>query len=550
MAETTPTTRPATDVQPTRERVFPRLEAGTPSRLRQQFQLPSLGQLFTVAFFGGAAFLVALALGWAGAKDSLQMFALAGLLGLIFGLSALLKPELGLFCLIFITYTNLSHVAQVSFGLPALMKPLVALIAVSVLVSRFIMRREKVTVNRTAVMLVIYNVVIILSYFVAQDKWLAREIIIDYLKDVVIFLLIINIADNEKTWVQALWVFVLSGAFLAALSSYQALTGNFGNTFFELAIADSHEITAGIDRPRVSGPLGDPNFYAQILVMALPIAIYRVLDEKRPRVKLLFGGATAVFLIAIMFTYSRGAFLDLMILAVLIALDRKVKPYYIVAGALIFFLLILPILPAEYQDRVGTLNFLSTLTESRSSQTVRSIEEASFQGRTSELLAAIEMFKDNPILGVGIGNYSVRYLEYAPRIGIDMRGQEREAHSLFFEIAANTGVLGEITFVLLLASAFVSQAKSIETFDKIGRKDLSSWVKGTRLGVLGFLITGIFLHGAFARYMWLLIGLATAAEPVAQREYLRYREAIRRRRRDAVLRGEQGDEPAQQSLKA
>jgi O-antigen ligase len=259
------------------------------------------------------------------------------------------------------------------------------------------------------------------------------------------------------------------------------------------------------------------------------------LDEKRRTPRLVFAGAAAVLLISIVATYSRGAFLDMMILAVLIALDRKVKPYYIVAGALVFFVVIVPLLPPEYQARIGTLNVLTALRQSSSAESVRSINEASFEGRTSEAIVAWQMFLDHPILGVGIGNYPHRYLEYAFRLGIDMRGQMREAHSLYLEAAATTGILGITALFALLVATFVGQAQSIKLLERIGRPDLVSWVKGTRLGVMGFLITSIFLHAAFARYLWMLLGLAAAAEVVAQREYLRFREARRRQGQMAPL---------------
>jgi hypothetical protein len=68
---------------------------------------------------------------------------------------------------------------------------------------------------------------------------------------------------------------MLSASFVSLLSTYQNLTGNTTQTFFGLANAPIHQIVDEFDSVRVTGPLDDPNFYAQTLLMVLPLTIYR-----------------------------------------------------------------------------------------------------------------------------------------------------------------------------------------------------------------------------------------------------------------------------------
>jgi hypothetical protein len=51
---------------------------------------------------------------------------------------------------------------------------------------------------------------------------------------------------------------------------------------------------------------------------------------------------------------------------------------------------------------------------------------------------------------------------------------------------------------------------------KKGREDLTIWVAGFEYGLVAYLITSIFLHGDFERYMWLIIGLVIVSYPLAQ----------------------------------
>jgi putative inorganic carbon (HCO3(-)) transporter len=495
-------------------------------RFAQSRALPAL-------IFGSLVFIVALALSWGVTQENISLFVVAGFMGLIFGLMVLLKPEYGVFFLIFFIYANLSSTFTYQFGLPSLNKPLVGLIAVSVLVSRFMMAREKVRFNITTVFMVIYGAALLISSFVAEDGQVALDGATDFIKDLIIFILIINVADNEKDWRGAMSVFLLAGTFLASLSAYQGLSGDYNNTFWDLAQPLTAQISGETERPRLTGPLGDPNFYAQILVMSLPLAIYRVLDERTRNKKLYYLYSVFVLFIAIMFTYSRGAMLALVLIAVLIAVDRKVPPHIIALTAATFFLVIVPLLPKEVSDRFSTLNFLGQLGQGTSRSSVRSVGDESFQGRTSEMIIAVQMFMDHPLVGVGFDNYPVVYQSYSKYLGIDTRTGQREAHSLYLEVGAETGLMGYIGMGGILITTILALNKASKMLLQAGRSDLNSWVKGLRLGVYGYLFTSIFLHQGFPRYLWMLLALSTAAEAVAQCELEKFqqvREEIEKRK--------------------
>ncbi|WP_410964468.1 O-antigen ligase family protein, partial [Salmonella sp. SAL4447] len=54
-----------------------------------------------------------------------------------------------------------------------------------------------------------------------------------------------------------------------------------------------------------------------------------------------------------------------------------------------------------------------------------------------------------PLLGVGPGNYQHNFQTYSRRLDLWPRQEDRQAHSLYLEIAAERGVIGLAGFALL-----------------------------------------------------------------------------------------------------
>jgi O-antigen ligase len=132
--------------------------------------------------------------------------------------------------------------------------------------------------------------------------------------------------------------------------------------------------------------------------------------------------------------------------------------------------------------------------------------------------AALAMFWDRPLTGVGFGNFPSEYPDYADDLGIDVRDTSREAHNLYLETAAETGIVG----VLMLAGIFVASFAAIAAGRRRFRRmaDLRSDGIGFAVAVslVGYLITSSFLHMAFARLVWLVIGVALAFPSLARAE--------------------------------
>jgi O-antigen ligase len=142
--------------------------------------------------------------------------------------------------------------------------------------------------------------------------------------------------------------------------------------------------------------------------------------------------------------------------------------------------------------------------------------DSSLQSRLTENLAALLVFVDHPIVGVGPGLFRAYYGEYAELVGVRVHTTERQAHNLYLGLAAETGLLGLASFLTIVTVTLRGLGRArrrlIDT-----NPGLAYILTGFLLAISSYLVTGIFLHFAFIRFFWIMLGLASAAVYIANR---------------------------------
>ncbi|MCP4683488.1 MAG: tetratricopeptide repeat protein [Desulfobacterales bacterium] len=106
---------------------------------------------------------------------------------------------------------------------------------------------------------------------------------------------------------------------------------------------------------------------------------------------------------------------------------------------------------------------------------------------------SLEMVKDRPITGFGLGNYKVFYPSYHQRIIKDkifgIEEQLHHAHNDFIQIAVERGAVGLLLFIALIVSYFVMVYR-------LRSPDISSKTRliiiGLSGGMIGFLVHAMF----------------------------------------------------------
>ena len=437
----------------------------------------------------------------------ISLYIVAALFAIVLAIAIYIHPSLGAPILIVAVFTNISR-QFTDRGLPGVIKPLVVIVAVAALVQYINLARVprgRVKTGKIETLLVLFLMVTAFSYIAADNKERAIEMIVDLAKDIVIIYCILFTLRNPNKWKQSAWIIILVTAFLCLLGGYQVISGNYSQEFFGLARV-IEDVGSYSTTHRIAGPIKEPNIWAQIVVAVVPLVIYRFIYERSIRMKLFMAAILGILLFEVLNTYSRGAYVGLAIIFIFVMMRQWRRNSGMVITGIITIITILVFLPSSYSERFRTLLQLTPSNENGI------YEEGSFRGRSSEMLTGLKMFSENPLLGVGAGNYPNNYQEYTQHIGLELSSGERDPHSLYVQILAETGIIGGLTFIgfsiLLLINLSLTR-KSVEHLSAY--QNWEPWISAIQLTIIAYLITSIFLHGAYLRYFWIFAALAISA---------------------------------------
>lgn len=408
--------------------------------------------------------------------------------------------------LAFVLYTRISDVGITYHGWPSVAQPFVILMAAVALV-----RRAPDGITRSLWRQIVpwgallaYCAVVLASAIWARDSSLALADASELAKDLLIAYIMVELFDRPWSLRLAVWAFILAGTLLAGLSVVQGLTHHYSDTFWGLAQAPVRQVTLSQNSNRAAGPIGDPNFYGLVLVALTPLVLFRVRDETARRGRLLALACLAILLGGIILTYSRGDLLTLLVIALLCVPLLGVR--WSTIGK--FLLLLAPVaalaVPASYWAR------LAILIPGMSSPTV---QDPAVVGRLGSAIVGITIFLDHPIFGVGGGNYQSVYFPYA--LHLNVPDAAAVPHDLYLQVAAETGVVGLVTFCAAMALVLWSGWRAVRVARDARSPRVAGLYASTMMALAAFLIGSLLLPHAYPRYLWMLVGLVLAASSAA-----------------------------------
>jgi putative inorganic carbon (hco3(-)) transporter len=417
-------------------------------------------------------------------------------------------PNAGLALLVFATYTRFSDVLEHVHGIPSFILPL-ALLLLGVLFMRWWFLGERIhNWERTAVLLGIYALVSFTSLFYAADDTRSQNALIEFTKNCLLLFTVVLAMRDSQSLRGVTWALLAAGIFMGSLTVYQQLTGTFENSYWGFAQTEMKNIVADVSDHRAAGPVGSSNYYALVMVTLVPLALDRLWHERKLAYRFLALWALAVCVLSIIFTFSRGGFFALIVVLAIMIARESINPLKLLLS-LSLLVIVWQFIPANYAER------LSTTLDLLPGSGVDARDEVSFRGRTSEVLVAWQIFADHPVMGVGLNNYKYYYQEYAQPLGWDNRREERSAHNLYLETAAETGLIGLAAFGAVVGVALWRAFQTQKMFIRAGRYDGAAIAFALMAAVLGYLVASQFLHGAYPRYFWLLMGILLALPQTA-----------------------------------
>lgn len=342
-----------------------------------------------------------------------------------------------------------------------------------------------------------------LSLIVSRELAPGIAALFQWVKALFVYFLALDFLRTRRQVGGALIALLLAGASEAAIGLVQYFTG-IGPASFAI----------GAQFSRAFGTFGRPNSYAGYLEMILPSAAIfgwwlwhnRSATESWPRraARLAALGSAALIGMAVLASFSRGAWLGTLgAIGVMILLTNKRARTAAVAAAIgggVFFLAGgSQLLPSSVQDRVGSILGNSDAPNVRTA--FITAENFAIVERLAHWEAGLNMFRSDRLLGVGLGNFNLRYAEFS--VSPTFLLSQGHAHNYYIHVAAEAGLVGLCTYILLLGTIVLTGFHAL----RVTGQGNADWLgRGLVIACLGT-VAAVGIHNVFENLHVLSMGI-------------------------------------------
>lgn len=259
---------------------------------------------------------------------------------------------------------------------------------------------------------------------------------------------------------------------------------------------------------RVYGTLQpyNPNLFGGYLVVGLPACLGLTLwlmVKKYYKLAILFFVGTGAGVLSLVFTGCRGAYIAffMMTLAVLVISLKFFwanykKIYLAVVGA--GFALSTALILASTSLRARILSIFAMRQDSSNSF------------RFNVYQSSLQMFKDNWLLGIGVGNKNFREI-----YGLYMKTgfDALSAYNIYLETAVESGIFALIAFVAYLGMQCFNSVKYILTSTDVAKVVLISAAFVSLIGVMAHgMVDTVFFRPQIQIIFWVMMALITSRD--------------------------------------
>lgn len=255
----------------------------------------------------------------------------------------------------------------------------------------------------------------------------------------------------------------------------------------------------------------DANDMATLIATAMPFALYFLLGQRRPVVRVLAVVGLAILAVGLIRSGSRGGFIALLAVAIFVLLGFTTIS---ARARLMGLVAILAVVFGAASDRYWQQ--MQTILNPRQDYNLTSDE-----GRIKVWKRGLAYMIDNPVLGVGGQNFAVAEGTISPLARLRERGRGVRwgaAHNTFIQVGAELGVPGLLLFIGLIASVF----RSLRRVTRLARRsgpagaDLSRIAQALTAALIGFVTGSVFLSLAYHDILYTLVAFALALGKIAR----------------------------------
>jgi putative inorganic carbon (HCO3(-)) transporter len=265
------------------------------------------------------------------------------------------------------------------------------------------------------------------------------------------------------------------------------LYGLFQYFYFKLFGRLLPGVLVGGDYIRLPGTFFDANHFAAYLATIAPLTIAFAWLSKNAWMKAVWWVSYFFLSFVILYSFSRSGLLALLMSSALM-LSLGIRSGY--------YRKILPLLAALALG--GLVVFVSNAT-GRSlldrAQSIFDLDEPSTKAHYLLLRGEVELFLENPVFGIGYGSFSEKFRQSETgqeHSRVDPADVRIPAHSVWFEVITETGLLGFLAYFSFVIIIIRSLVKTIRTSkNKTVRIYSSAFLSG---------LAGVWTGGLFYSY--------------------------------------------------
>ena len=369
----------------------------------------------------------------------------------------------------------------------------------------------KYVTNSLNLPILLFILIATLSIFISDTYWVSLKDFINFLSYFLIYFFVINNIKTTDSFNFCLIIFFIS----AFLISLYLLLQYYG---FDPFLYDIEQLTS---------TLGNRNYVASYLAIIFPIAFSFFLVESKKRNKILYELALLIIYTGIIICHTRAIWiatiLSLLLFGYLLShfkinvILKDNKKWLLILFSL--FLLITFIYSTD-----NPLN-RSPITAAERAISVFDKQGDLLKCRLLIWQSTIDMIKDRPLFGSGLGTFPLYYLNYQADFlqknpnYFKFSGKAGEAHNEYLQLGAETGIIGLLVFMLIIVIFYKTNFKLIKKIKIINGKII---VIGLLSGVTVTLVHSIFSFPfhipAVGAAFWFIIGLAMASENIFVRK--------------------------------
>ncbi|BDG37557.1 O-antigen ligase family protein [Saccharococcus caldoxylosilyticus] len=357
-----------------------------------------------------------------------------------------------------------------------------------------------------------------------------------YLSYVVLFLIVVKVRFTREQYIHFAKVFGLSVLIIGVYGIVQYIFGISLNTAGLYALKEA--------KGRVDSTLVNPNYYASFLNFVIPtLVLLAVVYFKDKKAQLLMFALYGIYVINLVLTYTRAAWVAMIggfvLMVLLIPKDfikNAVRPHILLS--FVVLLTVVYFMPdvqsrtysALYaMEKILVRNLPGHVTGADHSQgegggffTQEPEEEGKAEDEATTSRAVVSrvtlwktgwvMMKENPILGVGIGNYLVRYKDYVTKYPELYIGHDQySVHNSYLKVGAETGFIGLAAFLAIYVIYYVYLLRLyFSAANRLSKIVVIGLIAGSATFMVQNLSNNLIFIPQLNTIFWLVSGLAIA----------------------------------------